>query len=71
MMRLPKLQDFWVPAITASIVMLGINREETIDVLMDVMVAKVTFLVFVVKRYVVWTVKEHFVVETVLLSIRQ
>ena len=51
--------------------MLGINREETIDVLMDVMVAKVTFLVFVVKRYVVWTVKEHFVVETVLLSIRQ
>ena len=51
--------------------MLGINREETIDVLMDVKIDIVTFLVFVVKRYVVWTVKEHFVVEAVLLSIRQ
>ena len=60
-----------MPAITASIVMLGINKEETIDVLMDVKIAIVTFLVFVVKRYVVWTVKELFVVETVKLSIRQ
>ena len=59
MMRLPKLQDFWVPAITASIVMLGINREETIDMLMDVMIAIVTFLVFLDKKRVVWTVKEH------------
>ena len=39
--------------------------------LMDVMVAIVTFLVFLDKKRVVWTVKEHFVVETVLLSIRQ
>ena len=37
----------------------------------DVKIAIVTFLVFVVKRYVVWTVKELFVVETVLQSIRQ
>ena len=51
--------------------MLGINKEETIDVLMDVKVAIVTFLVFLDKRYVVWTVKELFVVGTVLLSIRQ
>ena len=60
-----------MPAITASIVMLDIRTEETIDVLMDVMVAIVTFLVFLDKTRVVWTVKEHFVVETVLLSIRQ
>ena len=51
--------------------MLDITREVPIDVLMDVKTARVTFLVFVVKRYVVWTVKEHFVVETVLLSIKQ
>ena len=31
----------------------------------------VTFLVFLDKKRVVWTVKEHFVVETVLQSIRQ
>ena len=37
--------------------------------LMDVMVALVTFLVFLDKKRVVWTVKELFVVETVLLSI--
>ena len=55
----------------ASIVMLDIRTEETIDVLMDVMVAIVTFPVFLDKKRVVWTVKEHFVVETVLLSIRQ
>ena len=60
-----------MPAITESIVMLDIRTEETIDVLMDVMVAIVTFLVFLDKKSVVWTVKEHFVVETVLLSIRQ
>ena len=51
--------------------MLGINKEETIDVLMDVKIVRVTFLVFLDKRYVVWTVKELFVVGTVLLSIRQ
>ena len=51
--------------------MLGINKEETIDVLIDVKIAIVTFLVFLVKRYVVWTVKELSIVETVLLSIRQ
>ena len=56
---------------TASIVMLDIRTGETIDVLMDVMVAIVTFLVFLDKKRVVWTVKEHFVVETVLQSIRQ
>ena len=56
---------------TASIVMLDIRTGETIDVLMDVMVAIVTFLVFLNKKRVVWTVKEHFVVETVLQSIRQ
>ena len=39
--------------------------------LMDVMVAIVTFLVFLDYKRVVWTVKEHFVVETVLQSIRQ
>ena len=33
------------------------------------MVALVTFLVFLDKKRVVWTVKELFVVETVLLSI--
>ena len=60
-----------MPAITASIVMLDIAREVPIDVLLDVKIAKVTFLVFLDKRYVVWTVKELFVVETVLLSIRQ
>ena len=58
-------------AINASIVMLDITREVPIDVLMDVKIAIVTFLVFVLKRYVVWTVKGLFVVETVLLSIRQ
>ena len=58
-------------AITASIVMLGINKEEIIDVLMDVKIVIVTFLVFLDKRYVVWTVKALFVVGTVLLSIRQ
>ena len=31
----------------------------------------VTFLVFLDKKRVVWTVKEHFVVETILQSIRQ
>ena len=51
--------------------MLGINKEETIDVLMDVKIAIVTSLVFLDKRYVVWTVKGLFVVETVLQSIRQ
>ena len=51
--------------------MLDIRTEETTDVLMDEMVAIVTFLVFLDKKRVVWTVKEHFVVETVLLSIRQ
>ena len=56
---------------TASIVMLHIQTEETTDVLMDVMVAIVTFFVFLDKKRVVWTVKEHFVVETVLQSIRQ
>ena len=56
---------------TASIVMLDIRTEGTTDVLIDVMVAIVTFLVFLDKKRVVWTVKEHFVVETVLLSIRQ
>ena len=60
-----------MPAITASIVMLDIQTEVPIDVLMDVKIAMVTFLVFMVKRYVVWTVKGLFVVETVLLSIRQ
>ena len=58
-----------MPAITASIVMLGITTEVPIDVLMDVKIAIVTFLVFPDKRYVVWTVKGLFVVETVLLSI--
>ena len=58
-------------AITASIVMLDIRTGEITDVLMDVMVAIVTFLVFLDKKRVVWTVKEHFVVETVLLSIKQ
>ena len=56
---------------TASIVMLDNQTEETTDVLMDVMVAVVTFLVFLDKKRVVWTVKEHFVVKTVLQSIRQ
>ena len=51
--------------------MLDIRTGEPIDVLMDVMVAIVTFLVFLDKKRVVWTVKEHFVVETVLQSIRQ
>ena len=51
--------------------MLGLNREETIDVLIDVMAAIVTFLVFLDKKRVVWTVKGLFVVETVLLSMRQ
>ena len=37
----------------------------------DVMVAIVTFLVLLDKKRVVWTVKELFVVETVLQSIRQ
>ena len=35
---------------TASIVMLDIQTEVPIDVLMDVMVAKVTFLVFLDKK---------------------
>ena len=39
--------------------------------LMDVKIAIVTFLVFMAKRYAVWTVKGLFVVENVLLSIRQ
>ena len=58
---------------TASIVMLDIltDLEETTDVLMDVMVAVVTFLVFQDKNRVVWTVKELFVIETLLQSIRQ
>ena len=56
---------------TASIVMLDIRTGEPTDVLMDVMVAIVTFLVFLDKKRVVWTVKGHFVVETVLQSIRQ
>ena len=43
--------------------MLDIRTGEPIDVQMDVMVAIVTFLVFLVKKRVVWTVKEHFVVE--------
>ena len=60
-----------MPAITASIVMLDIQTEVPIDVLMDVMVAIVTFPVFLDKKRAVWTVKEHFVVETVLQSIRQ
>ena len=60
-----------MPAITASIVMFDIIREVPIDVLMDVKIAIVTFLVFLDKRYVVWTVKGLFVVETVMLSIRQ
>ena len=51
--------------------MLDITTEVPIDVLMDVKIAKVTFLVFLDKRYVVWTVKGLFVVETVLLSIKQ
>ena len=58
-------------AITASIVMLDIQTEVPIDMLMDVKIAIVTFLVFMVKRYAVWTVKGLFVVETVLPSIRQ
>ena len=60
-----------MPAINASNVMLDIQTEVPMDVLMDVKIAIVTFLVFVVKRYVVWTVKGLLVVETVLLSIRQ
>ena len=58
---------------TASIVMLDIltDLEETTDVLMDVMVAVVTFLVFQDKNRVVWTVKDLFVIETLLQSIRQ
>ena len=60
-----------VPNTTASIVMLDINREEITDVLMDVKIAIVTFLVFLDKKRIVWTVKELFVVETVLQSIRQ
>ena len=60
-----------MPAITASIVMLDIQTEVPTDVLMDVMVAIVTFPVFLDKKRVVWTVKEHFVVGTVLQSIRQ
>ena len=51
--------------------MLDIQTEEPIDVLMDVMVAIVTFLVFLDKKRVVWTVKELFVVQTALQSIRQ
>ena len=49
----------------------GYTNRETIDVLMDVMVAIVTFLVFLDKKRVVWTVKEHFLGDTVLQSIRQ
>ena len=45
---------------TASIVMLDIQTEETTDVLMDVMVAIVTFLVFLDKNRVVWSVKKTF-----------
>ena len=60
-----------MPAITVSIVMLDIQTEVPIDVLMVVKIAIVTFLVFMVKRYVLWTVKGLFVVDTVLLSIRQ
>ena len=60
-----------MPAITASILMLDITREVPIDVLMNVKIAIVTSLVFLDKRYVVWTVKGLFAVETVLLSIRQ
>ena len=71
MMRLGRWQDFEDVYTTASIVMLDFWTEETTDVLLDVMVAIVTFLVFLDKKRVVWTVKEHFVVETVLLSIRQ
>ena len=51
--------------------MLDINREEITDVLMDVKIVIVTFLVSLDKKCVVWTVKELFVVETALLSIRQ
>ena len=50
MMRLPRWQDFSVPVTTASIVMLDIRTEEPTDVLMDVMVAIVTFLVFLDKK---------------------
>ena len=60
-----------VPNTTASIVMLDINKEEITDVLMDVKIAIVTFLVFLDKKRVVWTVGELFTVETVLLSIRK
>ena len=50
-----------MPAINASNVMLDIQTEVPMDVLMDVKIAIVTFLVFVVKKYVVWTVKGLFV----------
>ena len=69
MMRLPRRQDFAVPITTASIVMLDIRTEETTDVLMVVIIAIVTFLVFLDQKCIVWTVKEYFVVETVLQSI--
>ena len=55
---------------TASIDMLDIQTGEPTDVLMDGMVAIVTFLVFLDKKRVVWTVKEHFVVEKRFLNLR-
>ena len=60
-----------MPVITARIVMLDILTEEPTDLLMDVKIAIATFLVFLDKKCVVWTVKELFMVETVLQSIRQ
>ena len=49
----------------------GVDHYDAITKVTVVMVAIVTFLVFLDEKRVVWTVKEHFVVETVLQSIRQ
>ena len=49
----------------------GYKQKKITDKLMDLKIAIVTFLVFLDKKRVVWTVKELFVVKTVLLSIRK
>ena len=46
-----------MPVIAASIVMLDIGTEVPIDVLMDVKISIATFLLFLDKKRVVWTVK--------------
>ena len=51
--------------------MLDIQTEVPLDVLMDVRIAIVTFLVFMVKRYVVWTVKRTFRSRECFADIRQ